>query len=45
MPLCRRLDPLNGRANCPGYHGYESVGEHINHKDLGFSFSFIFTLK
>lgn len=31
-------------ANCPGYHGYEKVWEHINHKDLGFSFSFIFPL-
>lgn len=45
LPLCWRLDPLNGMANCPGYHGYEKVGEHINHKDLGFSFSFIFTPK
>lgn len=40
LPLCRSLDPLNGMANCPGYHGYEKVWEHINHKDLGFSFSF-----
>ncbi len=34
--LCQRLDPLNGMANCPGYHGYERVWEHINHEDLGF---------
>lgn len=23
-------------ANCPGYHGYEKVWEHINQEDLGF---------
>lgn len=23
--LCQGLDPLNGMANCPGYHGYERV--------------------
>lgn len=23
--LCQRLEPLNGMANCPGYHGYERV--------------------
>lgn len=34
--LCQSLDPLNGMANCPGYHGYERVCEHINHEDLGF---------
>lgn len=38
--LCQRLDLLNGMANCPGYHGYERVREHINHEDLGFFLSF-----
>lgn len=42
----RGLDPLNGMANCPGYHGYERVWEHINHKDLGFFlFYFFFSSK
>lgn len=38
----RGLDPLNGMANCPGYHGYERVWEHINHKDLGFFLFYLF---
>lgn len=38
----RGLDPLNGMANCPGYHGYERVWEHINHKDLGFFLFYFF---
>lgn len=44
LHLCQRLDPLNGMANCPGYHGYERVWEHINHEDLGF-FLFYFSKK